>query len=312
MVKYVFEGNINFYEELYKSLDNNTDNDINDNNICQITGMPLIDKHVALECGHKFNYDALYTEICKQKFTFMTYTLASLTGDMLEKFRDADKNYFIRCPYCRNIQFELLPYYPDSIYKKRYGINTLELTPEDKHTLLSPSLWPGDHIVVINGHSYTFKKREKSNEYCKSIIINNNGKDIYCGSAYTYFSQEINKYCCAPHLKYEIKQYNNEQKILLMKKRKDEREQKKQAKELEKEQKKQAKELEKEQKKQNKVKITNTVISQNIEIGEFNETPLVNTCSAILKSGEKKGQMCGAKIKINGLCLRHSKVNLEE
>ena len=57
-----------FYEELYKSLDTNDDN--NSNEVCQITGMPLIDKYVTLECGHKFNYDAIYTEIHKQKFIF--------------------------------------------------------------------------------------------------------------------------------------------------------------------------------------------------------------------------------------------------
>ena len=32
MPKYIIEGGINFYEELYKSLDNNDDNNNNDNN----------------------------------------------------------------------------------------------------------------------------------------------------------------------------------------------------------------------------------------------------------------------------------------
>ena len=58
------------------------------------------------------------------------------------------------------------------------------------------------------------------------------------------------------------------------------------------------------------------VVSQSINIGEFNE-PLepvekvesveqaLNKCPAVLKSGVKKGQQCGSNIKQNGFCLRH-------
>jgi hypothetical protein len=288
MVKYIFEGNINFYEELYKSLDINDDDDNNSNEVCQITGMPLVDKYVTLQCGHKFNYDAIYTEINKQKFIFNTYTLVSLNGKEYTKFYNSGKNYFIRCPYCRCIQFELLPYYPDSIYVKKYGINSLEKTNEDLRLVTAPK-----HISHM-WYGYEFTKRMENSEYCKANVCFESGATKLCNVMYTCLFPETNQYFCTGHIKGAIKTYKQDKKALDKKKREDEKEKKKQD-----------KILEKEQKKKNKVKITNTVISQNIEIGEFNETPLVNTCSAILKSGEKKGQMCGAKIKLFGLCLRH-------
>ena len=62
MKKYNIEGGINFFEELYKSLDdvetiNKTEED---DNLCLITYKPLQDKFVKLNCGHKFNYVPLY------------------------------------------------------------------------------------------------------------------------------------------------------------------------------------------------------------------------------------------------------------
>ena len=131
MPKYIIEGGINFYEELYKSLDNNDDND-NDNdnntnkeednkNVCQITNLPLLDHYITLECSHKFNYDSIYKEICNQKYVFRSYSVETLTSSEYQKFKDSGKDYFIKCPYCRCIQFTLLPYYPNSVYKQKYG-----------------------------------------------------------------------------------------------------------------------------------------------------------------------------------------------
>ena len=124
MSKYIIEGNINFYDELYKSLDD--EDDSNENNVCQITGLPLVDKSVILECNHKFNYDALYKEICRQKFDFKTYCTKNLNGKNIKKLQESKKDYFIKCPYCREIQFTILPYYQELGLDKKYGINSLD------------------------------------------------------------------------------------------------------------------------------------------------------------------------------------------
>ena len=59
------EQNMAFFEQLYKSLDE-TDLDTN-NDVCLITGLPLTEHFVQLDCGHKFNYIPLYKEVINQK-----------------------------------------------------------------------------------------------------------------------------------------------------------------------------------------------------------------------------------------------------
>ena len=60
--KYIIEDGIDFFAELYKSLDDKEllEKTEEDNNKCLITNQPLTDKFVELNCGHKFNYVALY------------------------------------------------------------------------------------------------------------------------------------------------------------------------------------------------------------------------------------------------------------
>ena len=116
---------INFYDELYKSLDNDDDEKDN-NNECLITLLPLTENAVTLKCGHKFNYEALYDEIYNQKYVLKKYDMAD------QKYRKfLQKNlYFIKCPYCRELQTELLPYLPELKSELCYGINTDDLTYE--------------------------------------------------------------------------------------------------------------------------------------------------------------------------------------
>ena len=59
MTKYNIEGGIDFYAELYKSLDVEEELEEEDANVCLITNQPLTDKHVIMDCGHKFNYSYL-------------------------------------------------------------------------------------------------------------------------------------------------------------------------------------------------------------------------------------------------------------
>lgn len=69
MVKYNIEGGLDFYAELYKSLDieeceQKTEED---ENKCLITNQQLTDKHIIMDCGHKFNYIPLYNDIVNHK-----------------------------------------------------------------------------------------------------------------------------------------------------------------------------------------------------------------------------------------------------
>lgn len=127
--KYIIEGNISFYDELYKSLD---DSDDEKDDVCQITGEPLTNTSVTMECGHKFNYLPLYKEIYNQKYIFNTYTIESLNNKNKIKFQNECKPYYIKCPYCRDIQFTILPYYQELCLNKVYGINSLDFSLPDK------------------------------------------------------------------------------------------------------------------------------------------------------------------------------------
>jgi hypothetical protein len=109
MTKYLIEGNIDFYEELYKSLHDKNDN--KDEDLCLITNLPLTENYIILECNHKFNYVPLFNDLVARKNkNFLLET---------EKLKINE----IRCPYCRNKQQSLLPYYENMNVAKVHGIN---------------------------------------------------------------------------------------------------------------------------------------------------------------------------------------------
>ena len=64
--KYKVEGDIDFFSELYKSLDQDENNN-DDDNKCLITNETLTDRFVKLNCGHSFNYLPLLYDIKNHK-----------------------------------------------------------------------------------------------------------------------------------------------------------------------------------------------------------------------------------------------------
>lgn len=108
MTHYVIEEDIDFYKELYT-----TNTSESANAVCLITNQPLTDKSITLLCGHTFNYVPLYSDLVNHK----TYY------NKMESSIDMLKDNEIRCPYCRNKQSVLLPYYKNMGCKKVAGIN---------------------------------------------------------------------------------------------------------------------------------------------------------------------------------------------
>jgi len=104
--KYNIIDNLNFYEELLKD-----DTDDDNNEICLLTGLPLVKNFIELSCHHKFNYEALFKEVSKQKL-----------------YNELDTQHLsvnqIRCPYCRRITNHLLPYIPLINPQKVCGVNS--------------------------------------------------------------------------------------------------------------------------------------------------------------------------------------------
>ena len=116
MVKYIIEGgDFNFYEELYESIGVDNADDTNDN-LCLITNTPLTEYSVKLECGHNFNYLPLFNDLANHKKNYN-----SMERLMLKAME-------IRCPYCRNVQKNLLPYHPELGLEKVHGVNDYDET----------------------------------------------------------------------------------------------------------------------------------------------------------------------------------------
>jgi sarcosine oxidase delta subunit len=104
-----------FLELLDAEFENNKDDD---ENICLITFEPLTDNHVKLYCGHCFNYEAIYNEVYHQKYNHVPTSIKRLG------------KYQIKCPYCRNVQTDLLP--PRENFKVVKKVNTpIEMTMKE-------------------------------------------------------------------------------------------------------------------------------------------------------------------------------------
>jgi hypothetical protein len=315
MNKYEIEGGINFFAQLYKSLDSEDSEEKteNDKDNCLITNEPLIDKYVTLKCGHKFNYIPIYNDLVNYKRKF---------NNMESLSRRLNTNE-IRCPYCREKQKGLLPYYKDLGLKKVNGVNFYNPYNEKNAHHICEYIYPN-----IN---YDPSKPES--------IINtpylNNTKCHIIGFQIAVFNPEnpaepINygdtKHYCYTHKEIMIKIYKNEhkEKVKLAKKQAKElekqmkKEEKLKAKAKEKEEKLKAKAKEKDEKLKAKAKekdeklkakattkaFNNNLITENIVLGPLNIENKPG-CVQILKTGPNKGHPCGCKIFLDNRCKRH-------
>lgn len=101
-------NDIDFFSELKKELSTNA---INLDNKCLITQTSLNDNYITLGCGHNFNYIPLYNEVVKQKTRFNSFETTVL------------KLNEIKCPYCRTINKQLLPFIDISGVNIIRGVN---------------------------------------------------------------------------------------------------------------------------------------------------------------------------------------------
>ena len=309
--KYIIEGNLDFFSELYKSLDEeeNPNKTELDNNLCLISKLPLTANFVKLVCGHQFNYIPLYNDIVNHKLRF----------NNMEANQGHLRSNQIRCPYCRKIQNSLLPYY-DNIP----GVKKLE------------------NVNYINPDSET-KQKQKTSNYGKcsfkyeSVNFNpelpesNENPKMICCNKYTYFysiEDDSNKYC------YE--HWNTVKKLNTIKKKEEIKKAKAETKQKEKEEKQKAKDelklsvkLAKEDAKKlakaNKkpLQTNNEYVNTITEISEENKVIKIFAldvkndtninqdnvvgCVKIIKTGTKKGSSCNSKIfcENTNLCKRH-------
>jgi hypothetical protein len=312
--KYNIEGNIDFFSELYKSLDDEEEEQKTeeDSKLCLITNKPLIDKFVQLKCGHKFNYVPLYKDIYNHKIKF----------NSMEASNGSLKGNEIRCPYCRQKQVGLLPYYENMGVKKIGGVNFLSET---------------EPVCFINSYYYGKCEYTKCNPCYNEELVENkltNNKLIIChynhvsklehnNKSYCYTHKKVMNKICVKEIKQQEKQKIKDDK---QKVKEDEKIDKQKVKEDEKINKQKIKEDEKLMKKSKKIEVlmaqlfieeenikipskiieldtTNNNLDENVIITHKPTTNLI--CVEILKTGLNKGTQCSQTIYNEQMCKRH-------
>jgi len=279
MVKYQIEGNISFYEELYKSLDEEEGE--NDIGVCLITDNPLTAHSVTMDCGHKFNYEPLYNDILNHKKKYNNMERCIL------------KTMEIRCPYCRKVQKNLLPYYEELGLGKVHGVNYIDELIQIKESTGYSNKW--EHGVC-----------------CFEWFDPSQNIAIPCKNTQVMLVEPTGKKYCYHHRYIAQKQFIAKKKLELREKQKMEKRnaklEAKKEKEVEKANIKKQKleeklKLKEENAKKPRITKNNTPnLNENVIVSS--ENPL-NKCNQILKTGQNKGQQCGCKVFKDNLCTRH-------
>jgi hypothetical protein len=298
MNKYTIEGNIDFFSELYKSLEED-DNINNDKNVCLITDKPLTDKYIQLQCGHKFNYVPLFLDIKNHKQKF----------NQLEGSNTQLKINEIRCPYCRHKHVGILPYYEEFGFSKINGVNAdipgKEYIPLTLCSYLTPNPTydPSGNLPLE-----THKNNVGNVKYFICTMSGSKTVNAYLNQEYAGTPLDTDKCYCYNHKKQLVKEYKKELAVKVKEEAKKVKILEKEALKAAKEKAKKAKILEKEAVKTAKEeakKAAKAVKEEGSNI--LLETDNVG-CTEIIKSGANKGKPCGCKIFMDSICSRHFKI----
>lgn len=132
-------------ETFLKELEEDSDND-DENNRCLISYERLTTNSITLPCNHSFNYYPLYKEICNQK----------LNQNFKEIIRL--RIHQIKCPYCRSVHNNLIPYHKQDGVEQKYGVTR-----------------PTKYVLLPNKCCYVFKSGKNKGKMCNVKCI-----DDYC------------------------------------------------------------------------------------------------------------------------------------
>ena len=141
----------NFKDALKLAIDN--PDDLNNSNMCLISRNPFNSfNFIKLSCGHSFQYDILIHSLIKNK----NYRNSKVLNTNI-----------IKCPYCRHVINQKLPYIPELVKKKYYGINF--------HNSQAPDFPHPNKCIYIQKNKKICNKH-CLNEYCKKHFssVNNN------------------------------------------------------------------------------------------------------------------------------------------
>lgn len=153
--------------ESEKSLDN-----YNQDNICLISQEKIQHNYIVLDCGHKYNYESIYNEMLYQQ-------TKKLLDNRYIKFNQ------IKCPYCRYITNNNLPYFKYYNLKKINSLNNY-----NRFSILNQDIsnnQESKNIQVINRCNYVNKSKTCNNIGC---IENNDINICRCNKHNQYTKDE--------------------------------------------------------------------------------------------------------------------------
>ena len=164
----------NNYKDLL-NYDEKKENDIDNssNNICLISQEPIIDSInlIKLPCGHTFDYVNLFNEIKNQKYYFYKVEVQNCNSNT------------IKCPYCRKVFNNILPYHEIDSVTRIKNINI-----------------PNSKIMPIYKCQWQFKSGKNKNNFC-NCSANNYKIGHYCEKHHKLMIKNINnssqQKCCA-------------------------------------------------------------------------------------------------------------------
>jgi hypothetical protein len=277
MTKYNIEGGLDFYSELYGSLE---EIDCEDEKVCLITNEPLVDRHVKMNCGHAFNYDPLYKDLVNHLTKFNN--MEGSTGVL-------GKNE-IRCPYCRAKQKGVLPYYPELGLKRIEGVNTASIPPQ-----ICSFVWDNEDFDEGFPENFVNPKTIKC-MHLGSILIKDGANDVF-------YCTKHNKDVLSKQAK-ALKEQQKQEKLANKLKQKEEIAlAKASAKVVADANKALAKANANNKANADAISGENAVIATNISIPVEYDPHL---CVEILRTGDRKGQQCSLhKIQGQDMCRRH-------
>lgn len=151
--------------------------DYDDDNKCLISNEELTDNNIELICGHKFNYLPLYYEIFFQKYKQIHQ------NDLL-------KINQIRCPYCRTITNNILPFYSIYPVKKINGITI----PEKYSMEINKCQYVKKNKTTCNKNAFKFNNMYCCNIHFNKIKLNNEETSLNNNHEKVALDYDINLY----------------------------------------------------------------------------------------------------------------------
>lgn len=284
MKNYIIEGGIDFYAELYGSLDNKDIGDTN-NNVCLITDEPLEANSITLTCNHKFNYVPLYKDLVnhKRKFNTMESSGALKPGE-------------IRCPYCRHKQNFVLPYYEELCLPKVSGINEVY-----KYEPPTPSPYYNNIKKCDFVETFPFLQDVSAADNLVTLSCKKYG---YKFAGFEEGDEHSGKYYCCEHKRVVTKKHKQDVRDKLKASKEAEKKLKKEeALKAKDEAMKQKKLLKADSKVNDKSKAKIETLVENVYSDE--NTIVCVGCQQYLVSGPRKGLQCNLNIFQDDRCKRH-------